>query len=146
MNDIPAFSIFCRYNKINDFCVIEMSVNSFNINYLSPTGLIGFWILFIGLIFTGVLFYFVFFRLNEDEDSYKDKERKKLEIENQKQRIDRQYQKFIKILAFSDLWFSNFKNKKNRIVLSYKWKLRSLANYIQQLEMQIYTLNSEFIT
>ncbi len=70
-----------------------MSVNSFNINYLSPTGLIGFWILFIGLIFTGVLFYFVFFRLNEDEDSYKDKERKRLEIENQKQRIARLYPK-----------------------------------------------------
>ena len=73
--------------------MIEMSVNSFNINYLSPTGLIGFWILFIGLIFTGVLFYFVFFRLNEDEDSYKDKERKRLEIENQKQRIARLYPK-----------------------------------------------------
>ena len=70
-----------------------MSVNSFNINYLSPAGLIGFWILFIGLIFTSVLFYFVFFRLNEDEDSYKDKERKKLEIENQKQRIARLYPK-----------------------------------------------------
>ena len=70
-----------------------MSINSFNINYLSPTGLIGFWILFIGLIFTGVLFYFVFFRLNEDEDSYKDKERKRLEIENQKQRIARLYPK-----------------------------------------------------
>ncbi len=70
-----------------------MSVNSFNINYLSPAGLIGFWILFIGLIFTGVLFYFVFFRLNEDEESYKDKEREKLEIENQKQRIARLYPK-----------------------------------------------------
>ena len=31
---------------------------------------------------------------------------------------------------------SNFKNKKNRIVLSYNWKLRSLSNYIQQLEME----------
>ena len=49
---------------------------------------------------------------------------------------DKQYQKFIKILAFSDLWFANFKNKKNRVVLSYNWKLRSLANYIQQLEME----------
>ena len=49
---------------------------------------------------------------------------------------DRQYQKFVKILVFSDLWFSNFKNKKNRVVLSYNWKLRSLANYIQQLEME----------
>ena len=51
-------------------------------------------------------------------------------------RQDKQYQKFIKILAFSDLWFSNFKNKKNRIVISYNWKLRSLTNYIQQLEME----------
>ena len=49
---------------------------------------------------------------------------------------DKEYQKFIKILAYSDLWFSNFKNKKNRVVLSYNWKLRSLANYIQQLEME----------
>ena len=51
-------------------------------------------------------------------------------------REEKQYQKFIKILAFSDLWFSNFKNKKNRIILSYNWKLRSLTNYIQQLEME----------
>tara|TARA_B110000008_G_C16977232_1_gene566375 strand:+ start:233 stop:1621 length:1389 start_codon:yes stop_codon:yes gene_type:complete len=49
---------------------------------------------------------------------------------------DKHYQKFIKILAFSDIWFSNFKNKKNRVVLSYNWKLRSFANYIQQLEME----------
>ncbi len=51
-------------------------------------------------------------------------------------KIDRQYQKFIKILAFSDLWFSNFLNKKNRVVVSYNWKLRSLQSYIQQLEME----------
>tara|TARA_Y100001970_G_scaffold26363_1_gene31724 strand:+ start:42712 stop:44079 length:1368 start_codon:yes stop_codon:yes gene_type:complete len=51
-------------------------------------------------------------------------------------REDLKYKKFIKMLAFSDLWFSNFKNKKNRVVLSYNWKLRSLANYIQQLEME----------
>tara|TARA_B100000941_G_scaffold91798_1_gene63698 strand:- start:679 stop:903 length:225 start_codon:yes stop_codon:yes gene_type:complete len=66
---------------------------SFNIEYLSPTGLIGFWVLFIGLIFTGVMFYFVFFRLNEDDDSYKDRKRKKLEKENQTQRIARLYPK-----------------------------------------------------
>ena len=54
----------------------------------------------------------------------------------------KQYQKFIKILAFSDLWFSNFKNKKNRVVLSYNWKLRSLTNYIQQLEMESLGKNS----
>jgi len=51
-------------------------------------------------------------------------------------REDRKYQKLIKALAFSDLWFSNFRNKKNRVVLSYNWKLRSFANYIQQLEME----------
>ena len=70
-----------------------MNNSSFNINYLSPTGLIGFWILFIGLIFTSVMFYFVFFRLNEDDDSYKDSKRKKLEKEQQKQRIARLYPK-----------------------------------------------------
>lgn len=48
----------------------------------------------------------------------------------------RKYQKFIKTLAFSDIWFNNFRNKKNRVVLTYNWKLRSFANYIQQLEME----------
>ncbi|MDA9690406.1 hypothetical protein N9U64_00830 [Pseudomonadota bacterium] len=48
----------------------------------------------------------------------------------------RKYQKLIKTLAFSDIYFSNFCNKKNRVVLSYNWKLRSFANYIQQLEME----------
>jgi len=68
--------------------------NSFlSLNYLSPTGFIGFWVLFIGLIFTGTIFYFVFFRLNEDNDSYKDKKRKNLEKEKQKERIARLYPK-----------------------------------------------------
>ena len=70
-----------------------MRNSSFHIDYLSPTGLIGFWVLLIGLIFTGVMFYFVFFRLDEDEDSYKDRKRKKLEKENQKQKIARLYPK-----------------------------------------------------
>ena len=48
----------------------------------------------------------------------------------------KRYQKFIKILSFSDLWFSNFRNKKNRVLLTYNWRLRSFANYIQQLEME----------
>ncbi len=70
-----------------------MRNSTFNIEYLSPTGLIGFWVLFIGLIFTGIMFYFVFFRLNEDDGSYKDRRRKKLEKENQKQKIARLYPK-----------------------------------------------------
>ena len=54
-----------------------------NLDYFAPTGLIGFWILFIGLIFTGIMFYFVFNRLTEDNYSYKDKERKRLEKEKE---------------------------------------------------------------
>jgi len=65
----------------------------FDIEYLSPTGLIGFWVLFTGLIFTGIMFYFVFFRLNENEDSYKDRKRKKREQEDQQQKIARLYPK-----------------------------------------------------
>ena len=48
----------------------------------------------------------------------------------------KRYQKFIKTLSFSDIWFSNFRNKKNRVLLSYNWQLRSFADYIQQLEME----------
>ena len=70
-----------------------MDHSSFNIDYLSPTGFIGFWILFIGLIFTGIMFYFVFFRLNENDDSYKDRKRKKLEQDSQEKRIARLYPK-----------------------------------------------------
>ena len=70
-----------------------MQNSSFNIEYLSPTGFIGFWVLFLGLIFTGIMFYFVFFRLNDDDDSYKDRKRKKLEKDNQKNRIARLYPK-----------------------------------------------------
>mgnify|MGYP003326906828 CR=1 FL=1 len=83
-----------KVNDIKSFKQkIEMKNISFNIEYLTPTGLIGFSVLFIGLIFTGVMFYFVFFRLNEDDDSYKDRKRKKLENENQKQKIARLYPK-----------------------------------------------------
>ena len=79
--------------RIN-FYLIKMNNGSFNIDYLSPTGLIGFWILFIGLIFTGIMFYYVFFRLNEDKDSYKDRKRKELEKESQKEKIARLYPKW----------------------------------------------------
>ena len=48
----------------------------------------------------------------------------------------KKYQQLIKTLSFSDIWSSNFCNKKNRVVLAYNWQLRSLANYIQQLEME----------
>ena len=70
-----------------------MVYNFLNLIYLSPKGFIGFWVLFIGLIFTGMMFYFVFFRLNEDDDSYKDMKRKKIEKEKQKEKIARLYPK-----------------------------------------------------
>ena len=64
-----------------------------NLNYLSHTGFIDFWVLFIGLIFTGIIFYFVFFRLNENNDSYKDKKRKRIEKDIQMEKISRLYPK-----------------------------------------------------
>ena len=70
-----------------------MNNSFFNLEYLSPTGFIGFWILFIGLLFTGIMFYFVFFRLNVDDDSYKDRKRKYIEKEKQKEKIARLYPK-----------------------------------------------------
>ena len=70
-----------------------MSNEYFKLEYLSPNGYIGFWILFIGLIFTGIMFYFVFFRLSDNDDSYKDKVRKSLEKERQKERIAKLYPK-----------------------------------------------------
>ena len=48
----------------------------------------------------------------------------------------KQYKKFIKTLVFSDIWFNTFRNKKNRVVLTYNRPLRSFANYAQQLEME----------
>tara|TARA_Y100001968_G_C19076988_1_gene581188 strand:- start:213 stop:428 length:216 start_codon:yes stop_codon:yes gene_type:complete len=70
-----------------------MKNGSVYIDYLSPTGLIGFWVLFIGLIFTGVMFYFVFFRFNENDVSHMDKKRIKLEKEEQKRKIAKLYPK-----------------------------------------------------
>ncbi len=49
---------------------------------------------------------------------------------------DFSYLKFVKTLAYSDIWLNNYKNKSSRAVLSYIWKFRSLPNYVQQLEME----------
>ena len=70
-----------------------MSNSSFNLDYLSPTVVIGFWLLFIGLIFTGIMFKFVFIRLDNNDDSYKDRKRKKLERVLQKEKIAKLYPK-----------------------------------------------------
>ncbi len=44
--------------------------------------------------------------------------------------------KFVKYLAYSDIWLNNKLNKNSRVVLTYAWNLRSLPSYIQQLEME----------
>ena len=44
--------------------------------------------------------------------------------------------KAIQEIVFYDLWSHNFQNKDIRVVLTYNWKLRSLTNYLQQLEME----------
>ncbi len=49
---------------------------------------------------------------------------------------DENYLKFIKTLAYSDIWLHNHRNKNSRAILSYIWSLRSFPNYIQQLEME----------
>ena len=54
-----------------------------------------------------------------------------LDIQNNNAYLD-----FVKILSFSDVWFNNFAGKNTRAILSYSWKLRSFANYAQQLEME----------
>ena len=46
------------------------------------------------------------------------------------------YTKFVKYLAYSDIWLHNIKNKNSRAVFSYAWNLRSFPDYIQQLEME----------
>tara|TARA_Y100001968_G_scaffold283709_1_gene282546 strand:+ start:224 stop:442 length:219 start_codon:yes stop_codon:yes gene_type:complete len=70
-----------------------MDPAGFNLNYLSPTGIIGFWILFIGLIFTGIMFNFVFLKIYEEEGTYQPKERTKKQKEEQRLRIARLYPK-----------------------------------------------------
>jgi len=42
----------------------------------------------------------------------------------------------LKNIVFNDIWSNNFMNKKNRVILAYNWKLRSVTNYLQQLEME----------
>ena len=49
---------------------------------------------------------------------------------------DEAYLKFVKTLAYSDIWLHNYKNKNSRAILSYIWCWRSFPDYIQQLEME----------
>ena len=57
-------------------------------------------------------------------------------LADNKLNTDRNYLKFIKTLVFSDIWHNNFDNKSIRVLLTYSWRLRFFADYIQQLEME----------
>ncbi len=61
---------------------------------------------------------------------------------------DENYLKFVKTLAYSDIWLHNHRNKHSRAILSYIWRWRSFPSYIQQLEMESLGkqphINSEF--
>ena len=49
---------------------------------------------------------------------------------------NQEYLNFLKLLSFTDIWNHNVNGKYARVILSYVWRLRSLPNYIQQLEME----------
>ena len=49
---------------------------------------------------------------------------------------NKDYLKFVKTLSYSDIWLNNSQGFHTRAVLSYSWRLRSFANYVQQLEME----------
>mgnify|MGYP003317169572 FL=1 len=46
------------------------------------------------------------------------------------------YIKTLKTLSFTDIWNSNYLGKNIKVILPYSWKLRSISNYLQQLEME----------
>ena len=49
---------------------------------------------------------------------------------------DKDYNEFINLLSFSDIWYNNFDNKNIRVLLLYSWKMRFFSDYAQQLEME----------
>ena len=49
---------------------------------------------------------------------------------------DEKYQKFLKTLSYSDIWYNNFVDKGTRVLLTYSWKMRFFTDYAQQLEME----------
>ena len=51
-------------------------------------------------------------------------------------RNDESYLRFLKNLAYSDIWYHNYGSKSCRAILSYIWRWRSFPDYVQQLEME----------
>ena len=67
-----------------------MEKNGFNFDYLSPTGRIGIILIITGIIFSGLM-GMVFYKVNNDSDSLKDRERKQAAKDEQKRKIARLY-------------------------------------------------------
>ena len=67
----------------------------------------------------------------EPDNFWKGGHQADLDLKNNKK-----YFEFVKTLSYSDIWLNNSENKTSRAVLSYSWKLRSFADYVQQLEME----------
>ncbi len=49
---------------------------------------------------------------------------------------DKEYNKFVNLLSFTDIWYNNFVDKHVRVLLIYSWKMKYFSNYAQQLEME----------
>ena len=69
-----------------------MILTSFDFDYLSPTGTIGIIIIICGIIFSALM-AMVFYKVNNDSDSKRDRERKKEALDEQKRKIARLYPK-----------------------------------------------------
>ena len=66
------------------------STSSLNVDFLSPTGSIGFLVLIVGIIVTIATIY-IFYNVSSDVDSIRDKKRKKEAEEIQAKKIARLY-------------------------------------------------------
>ena len=64
--------------------------SSLDVDFLSPTGSIGFLVLILGVVVTAVSIY-VFYNVSSEMDSFRDKTRKKEANEIQKKKIARLY-------------------------------------------------------
>jgi len=67
-----------------------MNTIGFNFYYLSPTGSIGIIIIITGIIFSGLM-GIVFYKVTNDSDSLKDRQRKQAAKDEQKRKIARLY-------------------------------------------------------
>tara|TARA_Y100001968_G_C19176196_1_gene628138 strand:+ start:588 stop:812 length:225 start_codon:yes stop_codon:yes gene_type:complete len=66
------------------------ATSSLNVDFLSPTGSVGFVVLIVGIVVTAVTIY-VFYNVSTDVDSFRDKTRKIEAKKIQEKKIERLY-------------------------------------------------------